>query len=213
MATPDSAQRLSQLYRVRKTVVEMLKDRGFLLQDRELSRTKDEFAEEFGADPRREDLMILAPMVNDPTDQIFVFFPDADANAGKVGVSQVKKYLESMKEQGVRRAILVVENHLTPFAKQSINDAKHHGYNFEQFSEAELLVNITRHSLVPVHQLLSREEKGQLLSRYKVKEMQLPRIQSSDPVARYMGLEKGQVVRIVRPSETAGRYVTYRYCI
>ena len=81
---PDAASRVSRLYRVRKTVVEMLRDRGFLLQDRELLRSKDEFKEEFGEDPDREDLMILAPMVDDPTDQIFVFFPAADANGGNV---------------------------------------------------------------------------------------------------------------------------------
>lgn len=41
--------------------------------------------------------------------------------------------------------------------------------------------------------VLTPEEKQDILSRYKLKENQLMRIQASDPVARYFGLKRGQV--------------------
>lgn len=161
-----------------------------------------------------------------------------------------------MEERGIQKAILVVQSPLTAFARDAIADVapKH---VIEYFLESELLVladhtklvsfysiivcghlfvaphrnnfqvNITKHELVPRHIPLSSEEKQNLLQRYKVKDGQLPRIQQSDPVARYFGLSKGQVnlvlsnddvvtlqvVKIIRPSETAGRYVTYRLVV
>lgn len=38
-------------------------------------------------------------------------------------------------------------------------------YVLEEFSEADLLVNITHHTLVPKHEVLSPEEKKALLER------------------------------------------------
>ena len=48
--------------------------------------TLAEFKTRFGADPRREDMLVFVPKKDDPNDMIFVFFVE-DA---KVGVPTVK---------------------------------------------------------------------------------------------------------------------------
>jgi DNA-directed RNA polymerase I, II, and III subunit RPABC1 len=108
--------------------------------------------------------------------------------------------------------VLIVEESISPFARTAIQEMSE-DYRFEVFRDSELLIDITAHRLVPEHLVLSEIDKASLLKRYHLKDTQLPLIQQNDPVARYFGLKRGQVVKIVRPSETAGRYVTYRVCI
>lgn len=114
-----------------------------------------------------------------------------------------------MRQENVKRAILVLQQQPTSFASQIINRLSDE-LTLEVFLDHELMVNITQHELVPQHEVLNDDQKKALLARYKLKETQLPRILKTDAVARYYGLKRAQVVKVIRPSETAGRYVTYR---
>jgi len=202
----------AKLFRIRKTMSKMLHDRGYIVTQADLHLTLDQFKDKYGDAPTRDSLTMLHQMRDDPECQIFVFFEDEP----KVGVKPIKKNLERMQKEEVSRAIMVVQQCLTAFAKQALNNSVNSTggkYKIEQFNEKELLINITDHILVPKHSLLTPQEKKALLLKYKLKETQLPRIQSKDAVSRYFGLNRGDVMKIERPSETAGRYITYRLVV
>merc|ERR1719478_523612 len=160
------------------------------------------------ASKAREQIVIFSKKHDDPQDVVLVFFPPDE----KLGLQLLLNYTNRMIQEDVKRGIIVAQGPLTAVSKRQMPLLEKEGVILEIFQQKELLVNITHHVLVPSHTVLTRNEKKILLQRYKVKETQLPRIQFDDPVARYYGMRRGQVARIVRPSETAGRYVTYRLC-
>lgn len=172
----------SKMFRVRKTCLKMLSKRGYIVDENALQMSTEQFRQKFGENPSRDSLTILAEKADDPTDQLFVFFPEDE----KVGVKPIKVYCQRMKDENVFRAIIVVKVNLTPFAKTAVKEMSLRGYRCEYFRDAELLVDITEHKLVPEHIVLSNQQKLELLERYRLKPSQLPRIQLADPVARYL---------------------------
>ncbi|MCJ1275347.1 DNA-directed RNA polymerases II 24 kDa polypeptide (RNA polymerase II subunit 5) [Puttea exsequens] len=131
-----------------------------------------------------------------------------------IGIKQMRNFAHHCSQHNFHTGILITQASITPAALKIVPAVLNQsGLIIETFQEQDLLVNITHHELVPKHVLLSPLEKQALLARYRLKESQLPRIQTGDPVAKYLGLRRGQVVKIIRKSETAGRYASYRWAI
>ncbi|CCM04976.1 uncharacterized protein FIBRA_07174 [Fibroporia radiculosa] len=206
MAEQDESARL---WKVNRTIHELVKDRGFQVSDDEinmdLATFRSHYASNLGSVDRSQ-LNFFTNHKNNPMTQIFVFFSDEKS----VGVKTMRKMLTILEEKNIMQGIIVFPGNMTPSARKVISAMTN--FALEEFAEADLLVNITHHTLVPKHEVLSPKEKKELLETYRLKETQLPRIQTADPVARYYGLKRGMVVKITRPSETAGRYASYRIC-
>ena len=70
--------------------------------------------------------------------------------------------------------------------------------------------DVTTHSFVPKHEMLSEEEKLILLEKYNITENQLPKILKGDPAIQHLTPKSGDVIRIYRKSPTIGETEYFR---
>lgn len=127
---------------------------------------------------------------------------------GTVGVQYINQLVKIMKEENLERAIVVTSGRYTQAAK---TNARKNG--IELIPRIFPAFNIFDHELVPKHEILSPEEREKLLAKYRVHPYQLPKIRTTDPAAIAIGAKAGDIVKIIRNSATAGRYVAYRYVV
>ena len=195
-------------YRMRRTVSQMLRDRGFIVDSIDYEMDFETFLMTFTGTASEQYNQIYQhtdPMV----EPVMTRF---DFDDGHFSAKQLKLCLASLESKDIHHAILIVaDGSMTPMIMKNVEKVKtSNNVNLELFEQREVLINITEHELVPKHVPLNDEGKKQLLERYQVTESQIPRILKTDPVIRYLGVDVGTVVEITRNSETAGRYITYR---
>jgi DNA-directed RNA polymerase subunit H (RpoH/RPB5) len=82
------------------------------------------------------------------------------------------------------------------------------------FQAASIVNNPLNHILVPKHEKVPAEDEDALLKGMYATKAQLPLIRfHEDPIARMLGLVPKDIVRITRPSLTAGENIGYRLCV
>jgi DNA-directed RNA polymerase subunit H (RpoH/RPB5) len=82
--------------------------------------------------------------------------------------------------------------------------------NTEVFNEVFLMINILDHIDCPKYEILGEEEIKEVLNSYILKKNDLPKILTTDPIVEYYNLKRGDIIRIIRPSEQSGQAVAYR---
>ena len=69
---------------------------------------------------------------------------------------------------------------------------------------------VSEHILVPTHTVISDKDKEALLKKYNIDLKDLPKILIKDPVIDDLKAKVGDVIKIERPSPTAGIAAFFR---
>lgn len=83
----------------------------------------------------------------------------------------------------------------------------------EVFAEYELMMNIIEHRYQPKFEILHDIDFNQFLNDRKCTKKNLPRMFINDPIVKYYNLKLGDLVRIIRPSGSSGKTISYRLVV
>ena len=188
-------ERGEYLWQVRTTLLEMASDRGYLTKKEML--TFDQFMAKFSENSTRSDMDVTLTHGSNGGSLLQILFLELEENNKQVPLAIIAGIRKKMKDTAplVERTIVVSEKKLSSAARDLV--AKNtHNCIIEFFLDAELRHNYTHNELVPKHTILTPDQKLELLKKYRCTENQLPKMLSTDPVARYLGAEKGQVMKV-----------------
>jgi DNA-directed RNA polymerase subunit H (RpoH/RPB5) len=83
----------------------------------------------------------------------------------------------------------------------------------QYFHAQQIMFNPTKHEYVPKHIKLSEKEAADFMNEYMIKsKLYMPVILHNDPIAKWLGLKQGDIVKIVRYNENSGVSFYYRSC-
>lgn len=147
---------LAKLYKIRRTVHQMLEDRNYIINLNSKEESLEIFKEKY---TKRDQLSFLVQKEGEE-EYLYVEFSDSP----KIGVSEITTFGQKLHNQGVTNGLLILRGTITSLAKQTIKDLETL-LHLEVFEEKELIINITEHELVPKHYILSEDDKKALLAK------------------------------------------------
>jgi len=190
-------------FRVRKTTMEMLEDRGYEVSEEDKNMNYEDFTNRL----EENSIQLIATHRMNPVKMVYVAFILDAKSFSKKDLVALKALMDDKYPTNEVTVIIVQDKQTPQIAKELLNDE----YKlYEIFSMKNLMFNITHHEIVPRHILLNQEEVDMILKQYQTTRAQLPKLLTTDPVAKYYGMKAGDVCKIIRQSPMTGESYYYR---
>jgi DNA-directed RNA polymerase subunit H len=129
-------------------------------------------------------------------------------NKKTIGIAYIRDLADQIETEGYDGGIIVGDGKYTYSSRSNAPEMK-----IELIPPSLPSFDIFQHSLVPLHELLTEEERKAVAEKYHAEPYQFPWIKAADPISIIIGAKPGDVLRIIQKSETAGRYEGYRYVV
>lgn len=232
---------LYNLWRTRKTSLEMIADRGYKTEEKHMPLS--EWVEKYKkytslSDSKVSDKEAMEKELSEKEFyeirkhmefecrhkelRVIVLWLDKE----KIQTNDVRKIFLHMQGRAARKCIAICTKSPTAQVHPELKMLDMNGYNIEIFLDCELYFNPSKHVLVPKHEICGEKEKlnviekyGFTLENFEEEIPPIPKININDIMVRYLGGKKGQFLKITRKSNilftTTGEpteYIVYR-CI
>ena len=133
----------------------------------------------------------------------------------KLGPS-VRSIFDVMQTEKIKKALVVADEGVTPGSKEILKNLKIcEKVIIDVWTLEESMIFAPDHIYVPAHRICSIKEKKNLFKSYGVTKTQIPNIKSDDVMVKYLGASKGQLIQIIRDSDTNPemKIISYRLVV
>jgi DNA-directed RNA polymerase subunit H (RpoH/RPB5) len=202
---------MQKLFDIKKTQLEMIKDRGYPLGDEEQILKMDllsfeSYYRELGEKAKVLNRTLMNRFYDIEengviTSRALVYYgAKTDSTQKQIPASVVREFVSYVHTYGVTEAILIIDLNLSSTGNETLS--KLTTVKWQKFNDSELISNPTKHMDASRHVLLSHKEKTEALSRMKTTISGLPLIKVDDPIAKYYNWPVGGLVKIYRNDQS-----------
>lgn len=194
------------LFKVKKTQVEMMRDRQIYEIKPEDEKYLDPSYtfEQFYRDNYNENPLDvyqkLDSVYREKTTNKYtkIYYINGSKNmTDKKLIQHALSDYERSKSQNINHIILICRYIISTRVLSDISDIQTREYPIEIFYFTELSFNVTKHSLVPKHNLIDSEERKRIITQ--IGDINnLPKIFIDDPVVKYYNWKAGKIIRVDR---------------
>ena len=195
-------EKILVIFSVKRTQIEMVRDRGYLVPPEELAildLTVEQFFERYLDSNFDANISVLNNRIYTKAagnDRLGVFFFTHPSDKTEVPVFMIRKVKTTKDQFSLTELVVIVDAKISNIGRTEL--ANIGTASLQIFRENELTYNPTKHVTVPVHRLLTAEEAAAVLKQLKVDSNRLLVISDKDPIVKYYGWNPGNIVKIER---------------